>query len=282
MANSDNTQDASLNLIPFGVGISTKSTVVGGHIPWYAVDAGTSANTYVVSLGSGTSAPTALAAGMMISFLPANTNTGASTLNVNGIGATAIVFNGVAVPAGDIAKGIITTVQYDGTSFELIASAQNPGPTTLATSIGSVTVTNTLTATSLVPTSTNIVGTPTVPANSLVPGSTLRIRSAGTVAGNSATLVLAHKVGAASFANSAVTAGAGTVYTTELDISCRSAGTAGVLCAAGYHNLGGNLITIPQSTAGVSTNASNLVDLAATWSTTAGTITQTNYTLELL
>ena len=49
----------------------------------YAADSGVAANTYVITL-TGISAYTD---GLCVTFKPANSNTGASTLNVNGLGA---------------------------------------------------------------------------------------------------------------------------------------------------------------------------------------------------
>src|SRR3990167_3578612 len=79
----------------------------------YIADTG-SANTYV-----GTMVPTVTAytAGMAVRLRIATTNTGASTLNLNGVSATAIVRrDGSALLAGDLPAGCIAELFYDGTS----------------------------------------------------------------------------------------------------------------------------------------------------------------------
>lgn len=68
-----------------------------------------------------TPAITAYAAGVMYSFVAANTNTAAATLSINGLATKSITKNGtVALSAGDIQVGKLTLVQYDGTTFQLM------------------------------------------------------------------------------------------------------------------------------------------------------------------
>jgi len=88
-----------------------------------ADDTGT-ANTYVITLAT---APTAYAEYQMFRFKAKNSNTGASTLNVNGLGTIALV-KGVntALVAGDILAGQIITVIHDGTNLQIVsANGQN-------------------------------------------------------------------------------------------------------------------------------------------------------------
>lgn len=85
----------------------------------YAADTG-AANAYAIAL---TPAVTAYTAGQDFTFKALNANTGASTLNVNGLGAKSIVHpNSTACVSGDILAGQLVTVRYDGTNFQLIAS----------------------------------------------------------------------------------------------------------------------------------------------------------------
>jgi hypothetical protein len=81
-----------------------------------------SANTYVitptVSIG-------AYAKGQVFFFIAANTNTGASTLNVNGLGAKAIKYQGIVLPAGFIQTLTTVQVMYDGTQFQLLNPASS-------------------------------------------------------------------------------------------------------------------------------------------------------------
>lgn len=59
--------------------------------------------------------------GMPISFVPANSNTGATTLSVNGLTARAIVKrNGTALIANDLVAGIPALVVTSGTQFVLL------------------------------------------------------------------------------------------------------------------------------------------------------------------
>jgi len=83
----------------------------------YLVDTG-AVNAYVVQFAAGITCT--LTAGLVVQFKATNANTGASTLNVNGLGAKAIVRGtGIALLSGDIAAGAVVQVQYDGTSFQL-------------------------------------------------------------------------------------------------------------------------------------------------------------------
>lgn len=64
---------------------------------------------------------TAYGSGATYSFIAANTNSGASTLSIDGLPAKSITKNGsVALSAGDIQAGKLTWVQYDGTVFQLL------------------------------------------------------------------------------------------------------------------------------------------------------------------
>lgn len=53
-------------------------------------------------------------------FIAAGTNTGATTLNINGIGAKTVQYAGAALEAGDIVSGRAYLVVYDGTNFQLL------------------------------------------------------------------------------------------------------------------------------------------------------------------
>jgi hypothetical protein len=83
----------------------------------YSADTGT-ANTYVVTLSP---TPAALIPGLVARFVAAHTNTGASTLNVNGTGALTISPNGTsAMLPGQIFAGALVTVVFDGTRWQVI------------------------------------------------------------------------------------------------------------------------------------------------------------------
>lgn len=83
------------------------------------VDTG-SANTYVLTFVSNF---TAYQDGIVIYWVPANANTGASTLNVNGLGAVAIINqNGSTLTAGQLIANQVAVVMYKGTGFQLLSS----------------------------------------------------------------------------------------------------------------------------------------------------------------
>lgn len=94
-----------------------------GDLTWGGTSTGSS-NAYVMSL---TPAITAYAAGMRISFVANHTNSGAATLNINSVGATAIKKGDgtVALAANDIVSGSLIEVVYEttgGAHFRLVGS----------------------------------------------------------------------------------------------------------------------------------------------------------------
>lgn len=81
---------------------------------------------------AGTPAVTAYTANQTFRFLSAGANTGAATLNIDGLGAKAIMkasaTGPVALAAGDIpAAGIVLQVTYDGTQFQLVPVSSSGG-----------------------------------------------------------------------------------------------------------------------------------------------------------
>lgn len=79
----------------------------------------TSGGTNTITL-TYTTAPTAYVLGQTYSFIAGGNNSGATTLNVNGLGAKAVTKNGTtALAGGEILSGAIVTVKYDGTQFQL-------------------------------------------------------------------------------------------------------------------------------------------------------------------
>lgn len=87
-----------------------------GGVSHYSADTG-AADAYVL-----TPAPaiTAYAAGQCFGFFAANANTGASTVNINGLGTKAIQLAGAALTAGDITAGYLVWIMYDGTQFQML------------------------------------------------------------------------------------------------------------------------------------------------------------------
>ncbi len=90
------------------------------------VDTG-SANSYVLSF---TASFSSYVNGTVIYWIPANTNTGASTLNVNGLGVISIVnIDGSALGAGEIVAGSTACVMYYNGSFQLLSLGGFSGTT---------------------------------------------------------------------------------------------------------------------------------------------------------
>lgn len=84
---------------------------------YYGTAAGT--NTYTAAI----TGIAAYAAGLTIEMKFTNANTGASTININGIGAINLVKNGTAaMVAGDIPANAILTLCFGGTNFQIVGS----------------------------------------------------------------------------------------------------------------------------------------------------------------
>ena len=64
---------------------------------------------------------TSYATGQMFWFAASGTNTGATTLNIDALGAKNITRGTAALAAGDIINGAIVLVVYDGTQFQLLS-----------------------------------------------------------------------------------------------------------------------------------------------------------------
>jgi hypothetical protein len=65
---------------------------------------------------------TAYTAGMLLSITPSSTNTGASTLNIDGLGAMPILkFTNLPLDSADLRAGVPTLIVFDGAAFQLIS-----------------------------------------------------------------------------------------------------------------------------------------------------------------
>lgn len=99
------------------------ATIQNGSLVYAASAAGT--DTYAVTLAP---VPTAYVNGMVVNFKTDVANTGAATLNVNGLGAVSITkTNGTALATGDIGATHIATVVYNSTgpTFQLQSPVAN-------------------------------------------------------------------------------------------------------------------------------------------------------------
>lgn len=69
---------------------------------------------------------TAYVTGMLLKFTPANNNSGATTINIDSLGAKSITkFDGTALASGDLQASTMHLILYDGTNFVLL----NPNST---------------------------------------------------------------------------------------------------------------------------------------------------------
>ncbi len=78
------------------------------------------ANAYVLGVIGSKKAPTAYVVGMRVRFVPGNSNTGASTVNVASLGLLDVKdINGNDVIAGEINQGVAVEMYFDGTNMVL-------------------------------------------------------------------------------------------------------------------------------------------------------------------
>ncbi len=114
----------------------------------YYTDSGV-ADAYVLSATGSKQSPTAYVDGFRARFIVGNTNTGASTVNVAGLGVKSIVSSGAALSAGNLTAGEFTEIQFDNANdrFELtvlaLASTTVKGIVELATDAETQTGTDT-------------------------------------------------------------------------------------------------------------------------------------------
>lgn len=127
--NTAGTVSSTSGTTPRVIGIA-KSTTVLYFDPYfqsrlydYAVDA-VGTDSYAVTLAS---AYNAYYSGMEITFKAGTANTGACSLNVNGLGAKTIKKNvSTDMATGDILANQIVTVRYDGNNFQIISNILPP------------------------------------------------------------------------------------------------------------------------------------------------------------
>ena len=95
--------------------LSNKIGILSDSVVPYGTSSGTNAKTISITDGFAT-----LKTGLALSFKNTTANTGAVTLDVNGLGAKPVVKSGgTALSSGNLKAGGVYTVRYDGTSFIL-------------------------------------------------------------------------------------------------------------------------------------------------------------------
>jgi len=144
----------------------------------------TGTDTYVATASP---ALTAYAAGNLFSLVVPNTNTGASTINIDGLGAKAITRTGsTALVAGDMIATEVVIVVYDGTRFQLINANSFTNLFVSGTlTYGGVTLTNAVTGTGKMVLDTSpAIATPTI-TNPTVTNYVESVVAIGTVSSSS-------------------------------------------------------------------------------------------------
>lgn len=113
---------------------TSTGTLVGTYDNIPGIDDPTVFNNLITVTGTntliGTSVPayTAYVAGMTLSFIPVATNTGAVTIDVDGLGAKNIyVGNASPLSGGELVLGRIVQVEYDGTRFQVYTTTLADG-----------------------------------------------------------------------------------------------------------------------------------------------------------
>jgi hypothetical protein len=101
-----------------------KNSIVGftGAVLVTGADGG-AADAYTVTPASALAAYTTK---MIVEFTPTNTNTGASTINISGLGVKSIKsVSGAALAAGELTASLVYTAAYNGTEFRLLSVTKN-------------------------------------------------------------------------------------------------------------------------------------------------------------
>lgn len=95
----------------------------------YYPDQGVAPNVYIATPGiaSAFQPPGSPTVGQPFVFIPANSNSGASTLDYNANGALAIQYKGSALVGGEMVVNLISLIFYDGTQYQLINSQVSSG-----------------------------------------------------------------------------------------------------------------------------------------------------------
>ncbi len=111
-----------LGLVLSGGDLNQLGKAIAGYVAngTFYTDSG-AANAYVLSVVGLKQAPTAYTDGFTASFRADNSNTGATTVNVVGLGAVAVFSKGAALVGGEIVAGETVGVVYDAanTRFDL-------------------------------------------------------------------------------------------------------------------------------------------------------------------
>lgn len=114
---------SAANLNQLGIGIA--GYVANGN---FYTDSG-SADAYNVSTVGSKQSPFSYTDGMIVHFVPDNTNTGASTVDIAGLGVKDIKFNGADPAADMIRAGVLITLKFNSVTddFDIIYNQEESG-----------------------------------------------------------------------------------------------------------------------------------------------------------
>lgn len=111
---------AGFKLTGLGSGSAAGDSVSLGQAQGQAYAWLTSVSGTNTIVATATPAISAYAAGQTFRFVPANANTGAVTININGVGAADLTKRGsTALVANDLLVGYVYQITYDGTRFQI-------------------------------------------------------------------------------------------------------------------------------------------------------------------
>jgi hypothetical protein len=234
----------------------------------YTADSGT-ASTYVINPSI---AVTAYVTGQYYRVKIANTSTGASTLNVSGLGAKAIKINGQDTIAGSLVAGQIIGFTYDGTNMEASSVGGNvtgqsssvDSEIALFSGTGGKTIKR-ATGTGYVKVTSGVIGTPaaTVPLTDLATqaANTILAEITGSTAAPTAVAVAANKFLARSSSGNIAAKDITDFALTLLDDSTASAArtTLGITGTGGF-----TTNSSVATTSGTSVSSSGTVTIPST------------------
>lgn len=152
--------------------------VLNGAWVYAGIDTG-AVNAYVITFVAGQPIPSAYVTGMEVVFKALNTNTAASTINVNGLGIVPIKRgNVIALSASDIVSGSMIRLTYDGTNFQMTGYLGTGTNTNTVTSAGIPYIADSGTVNALIGTFS-----PAITGGTQIAGLTLAIKLANTITG---------------------------------------------------------------------------------------------------
>jgi hypothetical protein len=157
---------------------SVPSNVLNGSWVYAGQDTG-AANAYVITFVAGQPIPSAYVPGMGIKFKALNACTGASTINVNGLGVVTIKrASGVALAANDIISGQIVELTYDGTVFQMVNYLGAAATTNTSTTVNIPYIADSGTQNAIIATYS-----PAITSGQQVAGLTIEVKLANSITG---------------------------------------------------------------------------------------------------